>query len=115
MHRSLGDGASEGIHLGNYARLLVETGRRTEAREAFGRALELLRAARNARHEGLTMCGLAGLEIEEGRIEDSREAWRRGAQILRDAGDTELLELLRKEMREACAKAGVEPFEGGGD
>ena len=81
-----------------------------DAERTYGQALTIHRDTKDRRSEGAHTCdyGLCLLALERA---EAREVWRQGAERLKEVGDTALLETQTAEMREACAEAGVPPFD----
>ena len=73
-------------------------------------ALAIHRETRIRRFEGAHSCDYALCLLALKRLE-AQDVWRRGAEFLKELGDTVQLQHLTTEMREACAKAGVPPFD----
>ncbi|KAF0241532.1 MAG: hypothetical protein FD180_4389 [Planctomycetota bacterium] len=65
-----------------------------------------------ARLHGLAF---AVMEALCGERAGARDCWLRGAERLRSIHAEDKLGRYKAEMREACARAGVPPFDGGGD
>ena len=110
IHREVGDRRSEGILLGLLASLYEDTGRVELAERTRERALSIHRSVGNRRHEALTLCSRATLSMALGRIEEARQAWIEGKTLLLELGDTHNLNRKAVDMRNACAAAGVPPF-----
>lgn len=126
MHREVGNRRGGGIALGNLAGLYLKSERLEDAERSYRQALATHRQTKNRRFEGLHTCGYglcllalkrtdstlsAGSGQASSRQADAREVWQRGAKILKGVGDKTLSEQQASAMREACAKAGVEPFD----
>lgn len=99
------------MSLGNLAIIYQNTGRIKQAEQTSEQALAIHREVGNRRFEGLTLCNRAVLLVSAGGTPDVMDVWRQGAAILRELKDNAALERKITEMREACAKAGVEPFD----
>lgn len=110
IHREVGNRRSEGITLGNLANVYRDLGRTAEAEQAYLQALAIAREVGNRRFEGIHLCALGLLELER-RPDMAHEVWRQGATILRELNDTSQLERQTNAMQEACAKAGIAPFD----
>ncbi len=111
IHRENGSQRSEGLTLGNLAILYRETGRLAEADQVFKQALAIHQAVKNPWFEGIHLCELARNQLLGKHENDARVSWQAGASILGTVGDKRELERQTAAMREACAKAGIEPFE----
>ena len=96
--------------VGNLAHLNLATGRVGEAEANFVEALRINRACGHRRSEGLHSCDYALCLLVLGRAE-ARETWRKGAETLNTIGDPTLVKQQVTAMHEACAKAGVPPFD----
>lgn len=110
IHREVGNRTFEGLGLGNLANLYDETGRRDEAESTFRQALTIHRETKNRRFEGIHTCDYA-LCLAARQGANARELWRVGAELLKEVGDKDAVEQKTAKMREACAKAGVPPFD----
>lgn len=111
IHRETNNRRSEGISLGNVGVLHLRTGRLREARHQLEAALKVHREIRNVAGEGSHLCFFAMLELEEGNVAEAERKWTRGAYLLaKQRNSRELLDQA-DDMRIACAKAGIEPFD----
>lgn len=109
-HRRLRNRQMEGVVLGNFAVLHGKTGRHEHAEAMLAEAIAIHRETKNRRFEGVHECSWAKLLIAHD-CERARVKWLLGAQILRELKDSGTLEIMARAMREACAKAGISPFD----
>ena len=103
----------EGVALGSLANAYRDSGRIEESERAYQQALAIHRQIGHKRFEGIHLCDYALLRLDRGRLRQARNDWRSGARILRSVGDSFELQGKTNAMREACAKAGVPPFDEG--
>ncbi|NUN48270.1 MAG: tetratricopeptide repeat protein [Candidatus Brocadiae bacterium] len=111
IHRELGDWANLGIVMGNLSLLHRNAGAVVLAESLLRQAIDLDRASRSRPAEGVHLCDLASLLLGSGRHEEARLSWREGAAILRRVRDVRGIERAAAQMRDACARAGVKPFD----
>ncbi|MBZ0136775.1 MAG: tetratricopeptide repeat protein [Planctomycetes bacterium] len=111
VYREVGDRRVEGNTLGNLAIVYQDTGRMQQAEATYEQALAIHREVGNRRFEGVHNCDFARCLLALGREADAARQWQQGAAILRELGDNTELESKTTAMREACAKAGIEPFD----
>ncbi|MBK8206136.1 MAG: tetratricopeptide repeat protein [Planctomycetes bacterium] len=104
------DRNSKGIALGNLAGLYRETGRDSEALKLFEQAIPIHREIGNRFFEG-THTGDYALAMLSTRGVEARSTWLRGEAILFELGESRELQRNRNAMHQACAKAGVAPFD----
>ena len=109
--REVGIRRSEGIALGNLAALYNDTGRIDLAERTFAVSLAIHREVGNRRFEGLHLCAFCEVFLALKKLDKARETWRQGATILRQLGDSQEIQSRTDRMRQACAKAGVLPFD----
>ncbi|MEK7468082.1 MAG: tetratricopeptide repeat protein [Planctomycetota bacterium] len=112
IHREVRDRGSEALAIANLAAVLTREGRLEEARRQFDQALRILRDLRAVRLEGAALCDVALLELALGHPGAASGLWRRGADLLSQVEDAGELSRKTASMKDACAKAGVAPFEG---
>ena len=74
-------------------------------------AMSIHREAGNVVGVGDAMCEQGLIELEQGNPAKARELWLRGAAVLRSVRGADGANAQATDMRETCAKAGVEPFE----
>lgn len=90
---------------------LTRMGALAEARKDTLEALAIHREAGNGAATASCLCDLGVIELLDGNPDEGREVWLRGLADIRRFRADEGVKMYVKEMREACAKAGVEPFE----
>lgn len=111
IHHETGNPRSEGyVHRG-LARIMRALDRHGEAESAFSLALALSQTVGNRWLAGDVLCERAIGRVSAGLVAEAHEDWRKGSAILSGLGHTEELEGQRNAMREACAAAGVRPFD----
>ena len=111
IDREVGNRRSEGIALGNFANFFHDTGRDQQALQLFRQALVIHREVGNRLTEGVHLCNQSWTQMLLGDVPGARASWRTGAEILRALGDSNELAHRVREMRRACAEAGVPPFD----
>ncbi|MBP9891042.1 MAG: tetratricopeptide repeat protein, partial [Planctomycetes bacterium] len=94
----------------NLAVLLGKTGRREQAELSFEQAVAIHRETGNRRFEGVHECSWAKVQMARD-VEGARARWSKGANILKQLNDAGTLAIVTRAMRDACAKAGVRPFD----
>lgn len=109
--RELGLERDEGLILGNMANLLTHMERFDQADAMYERALTLHRNYRNLLFEGAHSCDWAICRLALGQQDSAKECWQRGVTILRNVHAEHYEREKTQAMQEACAKAGVEPFD----
>lgn len=97
--------------VGNFALLHVRTGQARRATEMYEQALKIHREFNNLLAEGAHTCEYSLALLAVGRLTEAQSAWAAGTQILRDNSDTGELARQTIEMRQACAMAGIPPFD----
>ena len=95
----------------NLANVYSDTQRPAKAIEASEQGQAIYRRTGNLRSLGIELAWLANLKLAQGQVEAARMTWREGAEMLRSIGEDSELEKRKSEMRDACAKAGVAPFD----
>jgi len=111
LHREVADRASEGVELGRLADDFARTGQFERAQSHFDQALAIHLEVGNRRFVGIDGCAQALMLLSLNRVEEARETWMKSSVILRDIGDTTELARVTAEMRPACARSGVPPFD----
>ena len=109
--RAAKDRVGEGICQGALAGLCIHGGETRSGIQQLLGAIEIHREVGNREYEGVHLCTLATLLLAERRLEEARAAWNEGIAILGKFGSAGTLERRYAPMREACAKAGVPPFD----
>jgi tetratricopeptide (TPR) repeat protein len=111
IHREVGNRRFEGIALGDVALLHFADGRMEDAARAFEQALEIHEQVGNRRYLGRTRCEYALMLLQPGQAEPARTLWLSGAEVLRGLDHHKDIATATAAMREACAEAGVPPFD----
>ncbi|MBE7493258.1 MAG: tetratricopeptide repeat protein [Planctomycetes bacterium] len=99
--------------LANLAALYRATERLALAEQTFEEALRIHARTGERRLEASCMCEAALCHLALGRIERAAAMWHAGVKVLAQIPAPEDLRLHRASMREACARAGVPPFDEG--
>ena len=95
----------------NLANVYADTHRTDRAIEASEQGQAIYRRTGDLRTLGIELAWFANLKLAQGQVKAARAAWQEGAEILRSIGEDKELEQRKPEMRDACAKAGVAPFD----
>jgi tetratricopeptide (TPR) repeat protein len=101
----------EGIVRGNLGALHRQIGNLELADSLMAKALEIAHAVQDRRSVGIYLCERAFIKIAGRQLEGARRDWRDGMAALKVLKATRELEEKAAIMREACAKAGVPPFD----
>ena len=109
--RELGNRRTLGTTLGEYAVLLRETGRAAQALAAAEEAVAIHRTEVHRLAEASDGCELALCQLACGMHEKARATWTHAAPALAATGIAYALDEKVTAMREACAAAGIPPFE----
>lgn len=95
----------------NIASLYRMTHRPELALELFHDVAENMRVLGDRRLQGLALCESVPCLLQVGQTAKAEAIWRQGASLLRELNLRSELERRLNVVREACAKAGVAPFE----
>jgi len=111
IHKEVGNRRSEAFVNGSLACIYLKTGRAERAQQALERCMGLHRLVGNQRFAAEHLCDYALALLAANRPEHARHCWAQGETLLTDLSDIEGLNHWRASMREACTKAGVQPFD----
>lgn len=111
IHRATGNRRFEGIQLGELGEMCRGLGRLEEAFAFYDGALAIHRDLSNALAEAVHGLGRALLLLATGKAAEAEAEWRRYAGLLPAGASNRQVDSLRAEMRKACARAGVPPFD----
>ena len=111
ISREVGNLDGECLILTDLATMNHQTGRLEQAREYSFQAVAAARRLGSPLVSGRRLCKLALTLLELKCHQEAEEVWREGAASLKTGTDSIEVDRLSAAMREACAKAGVPPFD----
>jgi tetratricopeptide (TPR) repeat protein len=111
IQRDIRSRRDEGIALAMLAAIYSKTDRHELAETTLMLAIKVHREVGNRTSEAECQCGYAMASLALNRSEEAKPNWHVGAARLRDLRATVNLNARIAEMRRACAKAGIEPFD----
>ncbi|MBZ0135996.1 MAG: tetratricopeptide repeat protein [Planctomycetes bacterium] len=109
--REIQETRAEGVTLGYIANVLSDLGNIVLADQHYQLALEITREVDNRRFLGVQQCDFAIHHLRSGRVDLAGPMWIEGVVILRDLNDAAAMKSKIATMRDACAKAGIQPFD----
>jgi tetratricopeptide (TPR) repeat protein len=102
---------TEGIVHGTRGEVLRKLGRLAEAAGEYRQAIAIHIEIYNRAYEAYDRCRLALVILRMGDGHEARVQWRQGFEQMLVYGHASDLDVTLPDMREACAKAGVTPFD----